>query len=35
VTILAAKRGTLAHRVRTIAVAAMPIAFALGYILHP
>jgi hypothetical protein len=35
VTILTAKRGTLAHRVRMVAVAAMPIAFALGYILHP
>jgi hypothetical protein len=29
------KRGTLANSVRIVAVAAMPIAFALGYILHP
>jgi hypothetical protein len=35
VTILTAKRGTLAYRVRFVAAAAMPIAFALGYILHP
>jgi hypothetical protein len=35
VTILAAKRGTVAYRLRIVAAAAMPIAFALGYILHP
>jgi hypothetical protein len=32
---LLTKRGTLANSVRIVALAAMPIAFALGYILHP